>query len=179
MPVIRNNIVSLLSNKIIIISLLISTHFLAFSQEKKRVEILEAEIWEAVKENPNAQRLVGNQVRIKHDDILIWCDTAYTYTGSNKVDALGNVLAVNDEYLERNISIFPNPTSGFIQIKIKEWVNDMRYEVYNVLGQTLKSNELQNNEILDLTDLPNDIYFIKIAELDSKRILVKKIVLNR
>ena len=89
------------------------------------------------------------------------------------------MLAVNDEYLERNISIFPNPTSGFIQIKIKEWVNDMRYEVYNVLGQTLKSNELQNNEILDLTDLPSDIYFMKITELETNRVMVKKIVLKR
>lgn len=95
------------------------------------------------------------------------------------LDALGNVLAVNDEYLERNISIFPNPTSGFIQIKIKEWVSDMRYEVYNVLGQTLKSNELQNNEILDLTDLPSDIYFMKITELETNKVLVKKIVLKR
>jgi hypothetical protein len=108
-----------------------------------------------------------------------WLDPIGGEGAPTTLDALGNVLAVNDEYLERNISIFPNPTSGFIQIKIKEWVNDMRYEVYNVLGQTLKSNELQNNEILDLTDLPNDIYFIKIAELDSNRILVKKIVLNR
>ena len=34
--------------------------------------------------------LVGNG-KIQHKDILMWCDTAYTYTGTNKVDALGNV----------------------------------------------------------------------------------------
>ncbi|MDH5414786.1 MAG: T9SS type A sorting domain-containing protein [Flavobacteriaceae bacterium] len=100
-------------------------------------------------------------------------------TNPPTIDALDNILAVNDEYLEKNISIFPNPTSGFVQIKIREWVSDMRYEVYNVIGQTLKSNELQNNEILDLTDLPSDIYFIKITELETNRILVKKLVLKR
>ena len=88
-------------------------------------------------------------------------------------------LAVNDEYLEKNISVFPNPTSGFVQIKIREWVSDYQYEIYNVLGQTLKYNILQNNEILDLSDLPSDIYFMKITEIETNRILVKKIVLSR
>ncbi len=65
--------------------------FISFSQEKKRVEIERAEFLEA-DENiaPNAQRLVGD-VKIRHKDILMWCDSAYTYTGTNKVDAFGNV----------------------------------------------------------------------------------------
>jgi len=100
-------------------------------------------------------------------------------TNPTTLNALENVLAVNDEYLEKNISIFPNPTSGFVQIRIREWNSDMDYEVYNILGQILKSNRLQNNEILDLTDLSSDIYFIKITEVETNRILVKKIVLNK
>ena len=100
-------------------------------------------------------------------------------TGVETLNTLESVLAVNDEYLEQNISIFPNPTAGFVQIKIREWTSDMDYEVYNILGQTLKSNRLQNNEILDLTDLPSDIYFLKITEIETNRILVKKIVLNK
>ena len=95
------------------------------------------------------------------------------------LDALENVLAVNDEVLEKNISIFPNPTSGFVQIKIREWISDYQYEIYNVLGQTLKFNKLQNNEILDLSDLPSDIYFMKITEIETNKILIKKIVLNK
>jgi lipopolysaccharide export system protein LptA len=66
-------------------------YFFAFSQEKKKVEILEAEYAETATNDPTAQRLVGNQVKIKHKDILMWCDTAYTYSGSNKVDAFGHV----------------------------------------------------------------------------------------
>ncbi len=100
-------------------------------------------------------------------------------TNPNTLDALENTLAINDEFLEQNISIYPNPTSGFVQIKIREWTSDMDYEVYNILGQTLKINRLQNNEILDLTDLPSDMYFIKITELETNRTLVKKIVLNK
>ena len=108
-----------------------------------------------------------------------WLDPNGVGGNPTTLDALENVLAVNDEFLEQNISIFPNPTSGFVQIKIREWTSDMDYEVYNILGQTLKSNRLQNNEILDLTDLPSDIYFMKITEIETNRILVKKIVLNK
>lgn len=74
-----------------ILFLIFSSNFFAFSQEKKKVEILKAEYAEAVKNDPNAQRLVGNQVEIRHKNILMWCDTAYTYSGSNKVDAFGHV----------------------------------------------------------------------------------------
>ena len=90
-----------------------------------------------------------------------------------------NFDILSKKYLEKNISIFPNPTSGFVQIKIREWVSDYQYEIYNVLGQTLKFNELQNNEILDLSDLPSDIYFMKITEIETNKILIKKIVLNK
>jgi len=115
-----------------------------------------------------------NGTQLKH-----WLAPVSIGTNPPTLDALENVLAVNDEYLEQNISIYPNPTSGFVQIKIREWTSDMDYEVYNILGQTLKINRLQNNEILDLTDLSSDIYFIKITEIDTNRSLVKKIILNK
>ena len=64
---------------------------LSFSQEKKRVDIEQADFLESnEKIASNAQRLVGN-VRIRHENILMWCDSAYTYTGTNRVDAFGNV----------------------------------------------------------------------------------------
>jgi lipopolysaccharide export system protein LptA len=74
-----------------VITLLLLASLIAFSQEKKRVDIIRADYLEA-DENiaPNAQKLVGN-VKIRHQDILVWCDSAYTYTGTNKVDAFGNV----------------------------------------------------------------------------------------
>ena len=63
----------------------------ATAQEKKRVDILRAdELTAAENIANNAQRLIGN-VNLQHNNILIWCDSAYTYTGTNKVDAFGNV----------------------------------------------------------------------------------------
>lgn len=106
-----------------------------------------------------------------------WLDPSGT--NQTTLDAKENVLAVNDEFLEKNITLFPNPSSGVIQIRITGLVGDLNYEVYNLLGQTLLSSKLQNNEIIFLDNLPNDIYFVKIIEADTNRSLVKKIVLNK
>jgi lipopolysaccharide export system protein LptA len=63
----------------------------SFAQEKKRVDIEQADYLEADKNiAANAQRLVGN-VRLRHENVVIWCDSAYQYTGTNRVDAFGNV----------------------------------------------------------------------------------------
>ncbi len=61
------------------------------SQEKKRVDILRAGSLEANDRiASNAQRLLDS-VLISHKNILMWCDSAYTYTGTNRVDAFGRV----------------------------------------------------------------------------------------
>jgi len=46
----------------------------------------------------NAQRLIDT-VRIRHKNILMWCDSAYTYTGTNRVDAFGRVHIKQDDTL--------------------------------------------------------------------------------
>lgn len=80
---------NLLSVKLLFILLLVSS--ISFSQEKKRIEILNSGYGES---DPtlaeNVQRLVDS-VLIRHKEILMWADTAYFYSGTNKVDAIGNV----------------------------------------------------------------------------------------
>ncbi len=115
---------------------------------------------------------------IASNQLKNWLDPSGNFS-QNVLGTLKNVLAVNDEFLEKNITLFPNPSSGVIQIRITGLVGDLNYEVYNLLGQTLLSSKLQNNEIIFLDNLPNDIYFVKIIEVDTNRSLVKKIVLNK
>lgn len=63
----------------------------SYSQERKMVEILRAGTLEANEQiAANAQRLIDS-VMIRHKNVLMWCDSAYTYTGTNRVDAFGNV----------------------------------------------------------------------------------------
>tara|TARA_R110002073_G_scaffold279026_1_gene443176 strand:+ start:465373 stop:467067 length:1695 start_codon:yes stop_codon:yes gene_type:complete len=97
----------------------------------------------------------------------------------NTLNSLENVLAVNDEFLEQHITVFPNPTTGTVQVKTSGLVGALNYSIYNVLGQAIQSKTLNNQESIQLGNLPNDIYFIKITEIDTNKSLVKKIVLSK
>ena len=78
-----------ISLKLTLLFLLISA--IAFSQEKKMVEILRAGTLESnEKIVANAQRLIDS-VLIRHKNVLIWCDSLYNYNGTNRVDAFGHV----------------------------------------------------------------------------------------
>ena len=86
---------------------------LSYAQETKRIEILKSGYGESDETLPaNAQRLVDS-VLIQHKEILLWCDTAYIYSGTNKVDAFGNVhikqgdtvnLSANNIFYDGDIS---------------------------------------------------------------------------
>jgi len=79
--------------------LLILVYSLSHAQDKKRVEILRAGSLEANERiASNAQRLIDS-VLISHKNILMWCDSAYTYTGTNRVDAFGRVHIKQDDTL--------------------------------------------------------------------------------
>ncbi len=61
------------------------------AQQKKKIDIIKANSLEANQYIvPNAQRLIGDVV-LKHNEVLISCDSAYSYTSTNKVDGFGHV----------------------------------------------------------------------------------------
>lgn len=73
---------------------------LSYSQDRKRVEIIRAGSLEAnEKIVANAQRLIDS-VLIGHKNILMWCDSAYNYNGTNRVDAFGRVHIKQDDTLD-------------------------------------------------------------------------------
>lgn len=83
--------------KLLFFVLLITS--LAYSQERKPIDIIRAGSLEA-NENivANAQRLIDS-VLIGHKNILMWCDSAYNYNGTNRVDAFGRVHIKKDDTL--------------------------------------------------------------------------------
>jgi lipopolysaccharide export system protein LptA len=74
----------------IILALIVLLPYFSFSQEKKEVEILQAGSLEQSERISNAQRLLDDVI-IKHQNVLMYCDSAYTYQNSNRVDAFGHV----------------------------------------------------------------------------------------
>ncbi|HET6244516.1 MAG: organic solvent tolerance protein OstA [Bacteroidetes bacterium] len=65
--------------------------FCVFSQKVTKIELLGANSLEYdEKLGKNVRRLLGN-VRFKHDDVLMNCDSAYLYSETNSLDAFSNI----------------------------------------------------------------------------------------
>jgi lipopolysaccharide export system protein LptA len=67
--------------------------------KKRKVDIENADIITYDKAiMANAQRLIGN-VRFKHNNALMFCDSAYQYTDSDRFEAFGNVHIIQGDTL--------------------------------------------------------------------------------
>jgi hypothetical protein len=66
------------------------------AQQKRLVEIVQANQMRSLKQGNNeVRRLLGNVI-IKHDQVIIHCDSLYEYININKIDAFGNVKIIQD-----------------------------------------------------------------------------------
>lgn len=84
---------------------------------------------------------------------------------------LNTLTSVNEIANSRNdVIVFPNPSSGFIQIVSDEKLN---YELFDVSGKRISINEITANTI-DISKLESGIYFLSLSNNSQKEI--RKIV---
>ncbi len=82
--------------------------------------------------------------------------------------------------VEKNINIYPNPTSGILNIKFNgAWKGDITLKIFDTFGKEELRNTIQNNsgnsEIeLDVSNRKNGIFFIELIQGDKK--FVRKII---
>ncbi|MGB0887884.1 MAG: OstA-like protein [Vicingaceae bacterium] len=63
----------------------------SFAQKKSKIEILNANDWISEEiDGERINRLIGD-VQLKHDDALMFCDSAFVYKRTNTMDAYSNV----------------------------------------------------------------------------------------
>ena len=93
-------------------------------------------------------------------------------------DLFAGACGNNDFYLsiekqnKQEISIYPNPSTGSINIEIQaDCLNEM-LRIYNVYGQLIHDESLNNlKTTIDLTSLNSGVYFISIKDKSYKLIL--------
>lgn len=80
------------------------------------------------------------------------------------------ITSLNTTQVEGQVIIlFPNPTKDKLTIKNSD--KETKVEVINYLGQIVKETELENSEI-DVKELPEGIYFLRVNNLTYKFIKV-------
>ncbi|MCB0481515.1 MAG: hypothetical protein KDC83_08785 [Flavobacteriales bacterium] len=80
------------------LTMLASLH--GISQESKKIEILQADdfYYDEIG-GVKAKRLIGN-VKIKHENTLMYCDSAYVYNATNDMSAFGHVHITDPEDMD-------------------------------------------------------------------------------
>jgi lipopolysaccharide export system protein LptA len=77
--------------KTLVLLLLLQLGQAAFAQTKEQIEIIRADEWIFTKrDGKNTQRLLGD-VQFKHQNALMFCDSAYLYQATNAIDAFGSI----------------------------------------------------------------------------------------
>lgn len=97
------------------------------------------------------------------DDICASTDSSFCDMGT----------IIYDVEEQNNISVYPNPTDGRIFIK-KNGNEEISLVVYDLLGELVFQTISVNSSSVDLSYLPNGIYFMNIR--GDKQTITKKII---
>ncbi|MFK7949364.1 MAG: serine hydrolase [Saprospiraceae bacterium] len=73
---------------------------------------------------------------------------------------------------EKNVTIYPNPTAGILNIKTAELIENI--EVYSTFGQLLLNRKVVDNQ-LDISNLESGIYYLKIT-LENGKVITERLI---
>ena len=74
-----------------------------------------------------------------------------------------NGLLSTDDYENRQVSIYPNPTQSKINLSLN-YSKEVHYKLFSTLGKQLMTGTITSgNEEIDISHLPSNIYFLKVG----------------
>ncbi|PHS67298.1 MAG: hypothetical protein COB12_03885 [Flavobacterium sp.] len=86
------------------------------------------------------------------------------------------ILSTNDEILDNQLKVYPNPTSNLITIELtNNYSSTITYKLYNLLGELIYTSE-SNSQLfrIDMSDLSRGVYLLELIDAQSNKV-VKKI----
>lgn len=113
-------------------------------------------------------------VRLFNSISVVTCD--YYSTTSNRTIAGEYLSASEFEKNKNEIKFFPNPTAGEIKLKVSD-LKINHIQIYDSFGRSVKNIVGNIENIYDLFDLKNGIYFAKIET--EIGVLNQKIILKK
>lgn len=96
---------------------------------------------------------------------------------SSEINILySNCLGIN-ETKNSNFSIFPNPTTGILNIKFENIENETQIKILDISGREIISNLISTKETqIDLSNVSKGIYFVKLQNekfSETQKVVIK------
>ena len=86
----------------------------------------------------------------------------------------------NEQFLQNNFSIYPNPTIGSFTIEFKELANSYSVEVFDMTGKTIYENNYDQTanlvQEINLDNASSGVYFVNIKS--DKGLVTKKLIIQ-
>lgn len=105
-------------------------------------------------------------------DIEVVVGSGFYETRKTVRFAVGRHEVATDELSHQGWRLYPNPVDDSFKV---EGDNIKNVELYNVMGTKLMSHDMRTSNIIDMTDLPNGLYLVRIID-DDDNVIVRKIV---
>jgi uncharacterized delta-60 repeat protein len=104
--------------------------------------------------------------------LLIGGNTPYQIVMGRLFTASGTLNTI-DQNKKETFTIYPNPTKDFVNIKnISKDLFNQKIEVVDATGRLIQKKSIQNeNEKLNISNLNSGVYYIKIGEKVSQKII--------
>jgi hypothetical protein len=105
--------------------------------------------------------LLGSSLSISADGSILAAGSYYmnNEAGLVRVYNLSAVLSSNS-YLESNFNLYPNPSKGIVNISLDNNLQIEKVNVYNQLGQLVKTAK---SNIISTLELEKGCYFIQVV----------------
>lgn len=76
----------------------------------------------------------------------------------------------------KEVSIYPNPTNSLFYLELPQNNSLKLLEIYDITGKLIKIfNTFNNDKSVDVTELEEGVYLLKIYESDDKTTFMKLI----
>ena len=79
-----------------------------------------------------------------------------------------------------NVSAYPHPTTDYLELKVENLqLSELSYKLYDISGKVYQNKEIGNSITkIEMQNLPQGIYFIKVIDTKNKEFKTFKIIKN-
>jgi hypothetical protein len=84
----------------------------------------------------------------------------------------------NEEIIESEILVFPNPANDFINL-ISDQDKILIADIFDVTGRIIITQSFSKTEVISTKNLQNGIYMLRIKDLAGKQCTTKRIVISK
>ena len=141
-------------------------YFYYYNGEKQYFELNTSHAFVSFADDNTANRALANEDEIPR------------YTRNDGEKSPSNITGVPEgrDSLYENITIYPNPTTG--ELEIRNYESEIKsIEVFDVYGRKVSSHHLipsSSNHLINISHLTSGIYFVKVTTEQGE--VVKKVI---